>query len=85
MTKTYRVDVNKNGDRHWYNENNVLHREDGPAIELVCGGKAHYYLNGKEYDIGLWSAALADMRTLCKYIGEQVILDGKRYRLVEDK
>ena len=40
----YTVKVFENGDLHWY-LNDKLHREDGPAIEWVCGYKA-WYLNG---------------------------------------
>ena len=34
------------GNKHWYNKNYRLHREDGPAIEYADGTKA-WYLNGK--------------------------------------
>jgi hypothetical protein len=29
----------------WYNEYNQLHRQDGPAVEYVIGGK-EYFING---------------------------------------
>ena len=41
----YDIKINKYGTKYYY-VNNVLHREDGPAIELVNGHKA-CYKNGK--------------------------------------
>jgi hypothetical protein len=32
----------------WRNENGLLHREDGPAIEYLNGDK-EWYLNGMEH------------------------------------
>ena len=43
MTK-YIVTVDADGTRRWYNENNQLHRTDGPAMEYANGTK-HWYLN----------------------------------------
>ena len=37
-----------NGSIYWYNNNNRLHREDGPAIEYANGNK-YWYLNGKPH------------------------------------
>ena len=34
------------GNKIWYNSNNQLHREDGPAVKGADGYKA-WYLNGK--------------------------------------
>ena len=45
MTK-YKVTVDEQGTRCWYNESNQLHRVDGPAIESADGTKS-WYLNGK--------------------------------------
>ena len=42
--KTYKVDVDKRGTKHWY-INDKLHRDDGPAIEYLNGAK-YWYLNG---------------------------------------
>ena len=39
------IKVSLHGSKEWY-LNGKLHREDGPAIEGVCGDK-HWYLNGK--------------------------------------
>ena len=44
--KTYKVTVEDNGATRWYNKNNELHREDGPADEWASGTKS-WYLNGK--------------------------------------
>ena len=37
--------VGKDGTKRYYNENNQLHREDGPAIEYADGDK-YWYING---------------------------------------
>jgi hypothetical protein len=37
--------VDITGDRWWRNKYTRFHRIDGPAVELVCGGK-DWYLNG---------------------------------------
>ena len=34
---------NENGDKVWTNENNLLHREDGPARQWNNGNKEWYY------------------------------------------
>ena len=36
------------GDTYYYNKNNILHREDGPAIEFKRGRKG-WFLDGIEY------------------------------------
>ena len=41
----YDIKINKYGDKY-YCVNNVLHREDGPAIEYSNGGK-QWYKNGQ--------------------------------------
>ena len=41
----YRVTVNNNGDKRWY-QNGKLHRDDGPAIENANGDK-YWYQNSK--------------------------------------
>ena len=43
MTK-YIVKVDTERTRWWYNENNLLHRTDGPAVEYADGTKL-WYLN----------------------------------------
>ena len=44
--KEYKVKVYTNGNIYWYNQDNQLHREDGPAIEYANGGK-EWCLNGE--------------------------------------
>ena len=45
--KTYTVEVQDNGAKHWYLDGK-LHREDGPAIE--CSDEAKFwFLNGKRH------------------------------------
>jgi len=36
---TYKVTVDELGDVRWYNENDKLHRLDGPAVECADGHK----------------------------------------------
>ena len=40
--------VGKDGTKRYYNENNQLHRENGPAIEYANGGK-EWYINNQRY------------------------------------
>ena len=46
--------IDPNDNRYWVNEeNHVLHREDGPAIELVNGDRIWYengHLSALSYD-----------------------------------
>jgi len=44
--KSYNVSIRGAGDKFWY-LNNKLHREKGPAIELIGGGKAWYFEGNK--------------------------------------
>lgn len=45
----YTVKVFDDGTKHW-NQNDKLHREDGPAIETVSSSK-YWYLNGKRHRV----------------------------------
>jgi len=48
MTKVYSK-IDAYGNIFWYKEGtNILHREDGPAVELYYGGKM-WYQNGKRH------------------------------------
>jgi hypothetical protein len=42
--------IDEYGNKHYYKDKamTILHREDGPAIELAGGGKA-WYINGKHH------------------------------------
>jgi hypothetical protein len=44
--KTYKVTVDEYKTIRWYNSNDELHREDGPAIEYADGDK-YWCINGK--------------------------------------
>jgi len=44
--KECKIKISKDGIR-WYNSNNQLHREDGPAVQCVNSDKA-WYINGRE-------------------------------------
>lgn len=46
--KEYTVRVWDDGTVYWFNENNILHREGGPAI-IYPNGCGRFYLNGKYY------------------------------------
>jgi len=43
----YDIKIDEYGDKYYY-VNNVLHREDGPAVEWHDGYKA-WYVNGKRH------------------------------------
>lgn len=45
MTEVY-MKTDKYGHRFWYNQDDQLHREDGPAIEYANGTK-EWWLNGQ--------------------------------------
>lgn len=42
----FMLKIDKNENRHWYNEKDKLHREDGPACEYVNGSK-YWFFNDK--------------------------------------
>ena len=42
--------VNNKGDKWWY-FNGRLHRENGPAVEWLIGGRKSWYLNGKRHRV----------------------------------
>ena len=41
----YRIDVDEDGTRHYYNSAGKLHRENGPAVEYA-DGHVEWYQNG---------------------------------------
>jgi len=49
--KTYKVTKSEYGTTCWYNENDQLHREDGPAVEEADGTKS-WWLNGQRHREG---------------------------------
>ena len=46
MSKYYNVEVKEDGTIIWKNQNDQIHREDGPAIIYPDGGE-YWYQNGK--------------------------------------
>jgi hypothetical protein len=40
------LNIDKYGNKKWYNSKGDLHREDGPAIEFLLGAR-QWYINGK--------------------------------------
>lgn len=44
----YKVTVDTDGTRKWYNTKGQLHREDGPAVEYPNGTKS-WYIGGKPH------------------------------------
>jgi len=46
----YKVKVQDNGTREWFNLNGLLHRVDGPAIEHANGDK-WWYLNDQRHRV----------------------------------
>jgi hypothetical protein len=81
----------------WYNEDNKLHREDGPAIEWANGGKS-WYINDKlhredgpaiEYTDGSKYWYINDKQLTEEEfnnrnkpcIGKKVLIDGVEYTL----
>ena len=95
--KTYKVTVDNNGTKRWYNEQGQRHREDGPAYEGADGSKSWYHNNklhredgpAIEYANGDKSWYINDKRlTEAEFNartkscdGRVVEIDGKRYRL----
>lgn len=43
--KEYKVVVDDEGTRRWYNQEGNIHREDGPAVEWTDGSN-WWYING---------------------------------------
>jgi 3-methyladenine DNA glycosylase Mpg len=41
-----KLEVDEAGTKYWINENDELHREDGPAVEYMDGSK-YWCINGK--------------------------------------
>lgn len=74
--KTYKVTVNDEGTKRWYNEQGQLHNEHGPAIEYANGSKS-WYLNDKELTEAQFNARTK--KQSCD--GRVVEIDGKKYKL----
>ena len=44
----YRVEVDEDGSRRYYSSAELLHRDDGPAVEFANGHK-EWYQNGQRH------------------------------------
>jgi len=73
--KEYKVEVTEFYIR-WYNLENQLHRENGPAVEYANGGKA-YYINGNY----LTEQKFNDRNNPCT--DKMVEIDGVKYKLTK--
>ena len=72
------------GSKSWL-LNGKLHREDGPAVECVDGTKS-WWLNGIEYTEIEWKKEIKKLnlkKNSCD--GRIVEIDGKKYKLIEEK
>ncbi len=76
--KTYKVEVNTDGDCYWYNEKDQLHREDGPAVEYSDGPKT-WWLDGVQ--ITEEEHKKRTSKATCS--GKVVEIDGIKYKLEE--
>ena len=47
--KTYKVTIDKNRTERWYNDQDQLHCEHGPAVIYANGDKS-WYINGKYHN-----------------------------------
>jgi hypothetical protein len=74
--KTYKVTIDSNGTKCWYNAKDQRHREDGPAIEWSNGYKS-WYINGQQLTEAEWRA---QAKQTCN--GKTIVVDGKTYKLV---
>lgn len=65
------------GVKYWYDsdDENLLHREDGPAIEWLDGAN-DWYQNGKLHRINGPARTLSDGSTFWHYHGQFHRLDG---------
>jgi hypothetical protein len=70
-----------NGQKIWY-LNDMIHREDGPAVEDEDGYKA-WYLDNVWYTESQHKAEMARRKNTLN--GKIVTIDGKQYELAEIK
>ena len=72
----YKVVVDDRGTKSWF-LNDVLHREDGPAIEYYNGDK-YWYLNGEHLTEAEFN------KRFQKPCSDKVVeIDGVKYKLVK--
>lgn len=67
-----------NKGRSFYKDNgeNILHREDGPAIQEGAGTTAHYYLDGIRY---VYTAYSSRIKQLSNTMKEKSTMSNKKY------
>ena len=70
--------IHSDGAKCWY-FNDLLHCEDGPAIEDANGDKC-WYLNGKQYTEEEYLQEM-QRRNSPTFDGKVVEIDGKKYKL----
>ncbi len=69
------------GTKVWHLNGN-RHRVDGPAVEYADGSK-YWYLNSIQYSEADWKKEIAKLNNSCN--GRIVEIDGKKYKLIEEK
>ena len=47
--------IDRAGNKFWYNNDDYLHREDGPAVE-TANGDSYYYVNGQSLTKDKWKS-----------------------------
>ena len=72
-----------NGSKYWW-LNGELHHENGPAVECADGTK-EWWLNGIEYSEAQWKKEVAKIKNKNSCNGRIVEIDGKKYKLIEEK
>ena len=75
---TYKVTVDKYGNRRWFNEIDEYHRLDGPALEWA-NGKNEWYILDVYYTEEQFKAKIDAMNRPCK--GKKIVVDGVEYTL----
>ena len=73
----YKVLV-EDGDEYWYNENDKLHRTNGPAI-VLASGEEFYYINGRGMTHQEYSSRPIEMT-----LSQVERLLGKKIKIVKD-
>ena len=69
------------GHKAWF-LNGKCHRKDGPAIERADGSK-EWWLDDIYYSEADWKKEIAKLNNSCN--GRIVEIDGKKYKLIEEK
>jgi len=77
--QTYKVTVDENKNIHWYNDEDQLHRLDGPAVEWPDGDK-EWYVDGKKMTEKEFNEYIKP-KPSCE--GKVVEVDGVKYKLTK--